>query len=443
MEKLALLGGEPIIKNEPPKELFAGPIMTEEDINAAMDVVVNNKFSGTDITIQFQDEFAAWQGRKYALAFTNGTMSLTAAMFAVGLGEGDEIICPTKTYWASVSQAAWFGAKAVFCNVDDMLSMDVDDIERCITPNTKAIMVVHYVGYPCDMDRIMEIANKYNLYVIEDVSHAHGSLYKGKKVGNFGHIAAMSMMSWKAFAAGEMGMIVTDDTRLYERAIAFGHYERNNEKFISESDEIKDYFHIPLGGVKGRVNQVCSALGRCQLKYYDERTAKIREAMNYFYDELEKLPGLKPIRANDGDTITGAFYSPLVAYFPEELGGLSAKRFADAVHAELNGTAKCRAGGNNCLHTHEYFRSFEPLNNGKKDVVKKIREIPEELRASEDKFCGSAPWFKNLNREWIDLYVKAYKKVVDNYKELLEGDDKSIKTGIWYAAEKSADKKEK
>jgi hypothetical protein len=165
--------------------------------------------------------------------------------------------------------------------------------------------------------------------------------------------------------------------------------------------------------------------------------------MNYFYDELEKLPGLKPVRANNGDTITGAFYSPLIAYFPNELGGLSAKRFAEAVLAEFNGTYKCRAGGNNCLHTHEYFRSFEPLNNGKKDVVKKVREIPEELRASEDKFCVSAPWFKNLNREWIDLYVKAYKKVVDNYEELLEGDDKSIKTGIWYAAEKSADKKEK
>ncbi len=443
MEKLALLGGEPVIKSEPPKELFAWPIMTQEDIDAAMDVVVNNKFSGTDITIQFQDEFAAWQGRKYALAFTNGTMSLTAAMFAVGLGEGDEIICPTKTYWASVSQAAWFGAKAVFCNINDMLSMDPDDIERCITPNTKAIMVVHYVGYPCDMDRIMEIANKHGLYVIEDVSHAHGTLYKGKKVGNFGHIAAMSMMSWKAFAAGEMGMLVTDDTRLYERAIAFGHYERNNEKFITESDEIKDYYHIPLGGVKGRVNQLCSALGRGQLKHFDERTAKIREAMNYFYDELEKLPGLKPVRANDGDTMTGAFYSPLIAYFPNELGGLSSKRFAEAVLAEFNGTYKCRAGGNNCLHTHEYFRSFEPLNNGKKGVVKKVREIPEELRVSEDKQCVSAPWFKHFDKEWIDLYVKAYKKVVDNYEQLLEGDDKTTKVGIWYAAEKSSDKKEK
>lgn len=104
MEKLALLGGTPVLQQQP-DELFRWPIMTQEDYDAAMDVVYNNKFSGTDITEKFQEEFAAWQGRKYAIAYCNGTMSLTAAMFAIGLGSGDEIICPTKTYWGSVSQA--------------------------------------------------------------------------------------------------------------------------------------------------------------------------------------------------------------------------------------------------------------------------------------------------------------------------------------------------
>ena len=167
MEQLALLGGTPVVKEAAPTELFKWPIMTQEDYDAAMDVVVNNKFSNTDITIKFQEEFAAWQGRKYALAFTNGTMSLTAALFAIGLSEGDEIICPTKTYWGSVSQASWFGATAVFCNINEMLSMDPTDLERCITPKTKAIVAVHYFGYPCDMDAIMEIANRHGLYVIE------------------------------------------------------------------------------------------------------------------------------------------------------------------------------------------------------------------------------------------------------------------------------------
>ena len=440
MKKLALLGGEPVFtKERAPKELFKWPILTQEDIDDVMDVVVNNKFSGTDITTKFQDEFAEWQGRKYALAFTNGTMSLTAAMFAIGLSEGDEIICPTKTYWGSVSQAAYFGAKVVFCNIKDDLNMDPDDLERCITPKTKAIVVVHYFGYPCDMDKIMEIANRHNLYVIEDVSHAHGSMYKGKKVGNFGHIAAMSMMSWKVFAAGEMGMFVTDDRRLYERAIAFGHYERNNENFIEECEELKDYFHIALGGVKGRVNQVCAALGRGQLKYYDERCAEIRRAMNYFYDLLEGLPGIKPHRIDESDgSHMGGYYSPQLLYFPEELGGLSSGRFAEAVKAELNGAGGCKAGGNFCLHTHKYFKAFDPRHSTtKKDDV----ADDEALDVSLKKECISVPWFKNLNKEWIERYAQVYKKVVENYQELLEEDlNKNKIEGIWYGAE--SDRKE-
>ena len=238
---LAAVGGEKLFEHgKMPDELFHWPIITEEDEQACLDVIRKNRFSGTDITIQFQEEFAAWQGRKHALAFTNGTMALSAAMFAAGLGMGDEIICPTKTYWGTVSQAINFGASAVFCNINERLSMDPGDIERFISPRTKAIMVVHYFGYPCDMDAIMAIAKKHGLKVIEDVSHAQGGLYKGKRLGTFGDAAAMSMMSWKSFAAGELGMLTTDDRRIFERAMAFGHYERNNENYIrANSEEVR------------------------------------------------------------------------------------------------------------------------------------------------------------------------------------------------------------
>ena len=128
MEKLALFGGERTVKDAP-MELFSWPIITEEDEAAALDVIRNNKFSGDDITQKFEEEFAAWQGRKYAVAYCNGTAALTASMFAIGLSMGDEIICTTKTYWASVSQSLTFGATPVFCNIDEHLSMDPDDIE--------------------------------------------------------------------------------------------------------------------------------------------------------------------------------------------------------------------------------------------------------------------------------------------------------------------------
>ncbi|MBE6749837.1 MAG: DegT/DnrJ/EryC1/StrS family aminotransferase [Ruminococcaceae bacterium] len=436
-EKLALLGGKPAIDEKPYEELFKWPIITAEDEAAAMDVIRKNSFSATDITEKFQDEFAEWMGRKYAIAYCNGTASLTAAMFAIGLGKGDEIICPTKTYWGSVSQAINFGASAVFCNIDNNLSMDPADLERCITPKTKAIMVVHYYSYPCDMDKIMEIANKHNLIVIEDVSHAQGVVYKGKKVGTFGHIAAMSLMSGKAFAAGELGILVTDDTKLYERAMAFGHYERNNENYIKESDDLKDYFHIALGGIKGRANQLCAALARGQLKYYDERTAEIRKAMNYFWDLLEGVPGIRSIRVNEEEgSHMGGWYSPHGIYIPEELGGLSVKKFCEALRAE---GVEAWEGGNFCLHTHKFFKTFDFDHSGAPSRIayndRDVRLDDDKCKPSESIYCYSVPWFKKFDKEWIEKYANAFKKVVDNYEQLLEGDEKGAQGGRWYGME--------
>ena len=433
MEKLALLGGEPVIKEEP-KELFAWPILTEEDKAAAMDVIVRNRFSGREITEKLQEEFAQWQGRKYAIAYCNGTASLFSAMFAVGLGRGDEIICTSKTYWASISQAINLGASAVFCNIDEMLSMDPDDIERCITPKTKAIMVVHYCGYPCDMDRIMAIAKKYDLIVIEDVSHAQGGLYKGRKLGTFGDVAAMSLMSGKSFAAGELGMLVTDDRKIYERAMAFAHYERNNEKYIQECDDLKPYYHIALGGITGRANQLCSALARGQLKDYDERCAEIRKAMNYFWDLLEGLPGIRAIRVDEstGSNMAG-WYSPHGRYYPEELGGLSVARFCEAVRAE---GFKCWDGGNYCLHTHDFFKTFDLCHGGTPTRVefaeRDVRLEDEKCRPSEEKLCFSVPWFKHFDREWIERYAHAFRKVIENHRQLLEADEQQAQGGRWY-----------
>lgn len=436
MEKLALLGGTPVVQNAPTKALFGWPIITEEDEAAALDVIRNNKFSGTDITEKFQEEFAAWQGTEYALAFCNGTAALTASMFAIGLGMGDEIICPTKTYWASITQAANFGASAVFCNIDEHLSMDPDDVERCITEKTKAIMVVHYFAYPCDMDRIMAIAKKHNLKVIEDVSHAQGGLYKGKKLGTFGDVSAMSLMSTKSFAAGELGILVTNNRRCYERAIAFAHYERNNERYIKECEDLKPYARIALGGIKGRANQLCTAMARVQLKYYDERCAEIRRAMNYFWDLLEGLPGIRAIRVDEstGSNMAG-WYCPHGLYLPEELGGLSVKRFCEAVRAELGGGI-CWDGGNYCLHKHEFFKTFDLFGIGKPTRIafanRDVREDDARIDPSAEICCFAVPWFKHYDTKWIETYAKAYRKVIENYEQLLEKDDDTTQGGRWY-----------
>ena len=442
-EKLAVLGGEPVIPAgsipaETADRLFRKMILTDEAKAAAMQVIEAGSFSFTDITEKFQEEFAAWQGTKYAIAYCNGTMSLTAAMFAIGLGEGDEIICPTKTYWGSVSQALNFGASAVFCNINDMLSMDPGDLERCITPRTKAIMVVHYLAYPCDMDPIMEIARRHGLRVIEDVSHAQGGLYKGKKLGTFGDVAAMSLMSTKSLACGELGVLVTDSREIYERAMAFGHYERNNANYITECDDLKPYFHIALGGVKGRANQVCTAIARDQLKHYDERCREIRRAMNYFWDQLEGLPGIRPIRVDEstGSNMAG-FYEPHGAYYPDELHGLSVKRFAEAVRAENGG--HCYEGANFCLHTHPLFKTFDLTHCGTPSRIRyNDRDVREDDRLCDpslEKYCFSVPRFNYLDKDVIDRYAAGYRKVIENHRQLLESDAKEAQGGRWYGSE--------
>jgi len=435
-EKLALLGGKPAIETEkvPVDRLFRWPIIGKEDEEAALHVIRNNLYSATGITIQFEQEVCQWLGVKHAIAYCNGTLSLSAALFGVGLQAGDEIICPTKTYWATITHAMVRGATPVFCNVTDDLVIDPEDIERCITDRTKAIIVVHYFGYPCDMDRIMEIANKYNLKVIEDVSHAQGGLYKGRRLGTIGHVGAMSMMSTKSFAAGELGMLVTDDRKIYERAMAYCHYERYNDNYIVECEDLKPYENICLGGYKGRANQLCVALARVQLKYYDERCAEVRRAMNYFWDLLEGVPGIRPIRVDEstGSNMAG-WYSPHGQYHPEELHGLPVERFCEALTAE---GFKSRPNGNACLHKHEMFKSLDLLGLGKPSrnafSDRDYAPYDEACEPSEHVHCFLVRRFIRFDKGWIEIFANAVKKVVENHMDLLDNKPVEEEAGRWY-----------
>ncbi|MBO4367200.1 MAG: aminotransferase class V-fold PLP-dependent enzyme [Clostridia bacterium] len=436
MNKLALLGGEPVINEKLPDELFRWPDMSKEIDEAVLDVVHNNKMSGIDITEEFEKKFAAWQKRKYGLAFTNGTLALQTAMFAIGLGVGDEIICPTKTYWASCTSAYALGATVAFANVRrDTLDIDPDDIERCIGPRTKAIMVVHYAGYPADMDPICEIAKKHGLKIIEDVSHAQGGLYKGRMLGTFGDIAAMSLMSLKSFSCGELGMLVCDEREYYERAIAYAHYERNKPGYVDETEELQKYHHIPLGGIKGRANQICTAIGLIRLKDYDKRMEEVRRAMNYFLDLLEGTPGFHPIRVDEktGSNMAG-WYTPQALYAAEELEGLPIEDYLRAVQAETGflGTS----GANYPLHTHPLFQDIDLYHSGKPTRIqfaeRDVRKLDEALRASEDIPCFSIPRFSVYMPEYIEKFARGYRKVSENYRELLKNKGENRIGGQWY-----------
>lgn len=428
--KLALFGGPKSVR-EDCGDMFKWPIVTKEDEDAVLDVIRNGAMSGTDITKQFEHEFAGWMGTKFGLGYCNGTESLRAAMWACGVGAGDEIICPSMTYWASATPALSLGAAVNFADIEiDSLCIDPNDIEHRICPRTKAIVVVHYTGYPCDMDPIMEIAKKHKVKVIEDVSHAHGGLYKGRKVGTIGDIGCMSMMTGKSFAIGEAGMMVTDNRSLFERCISYGHYTRTGaasmynptEKCITDEELLK-YAGVPLGGFKHRMNQTCSAMGRVQLKYYDERMGEIQKAMNRFWDLLEGVPGVKAHRPpKDSGSTMGGWYAAHGLYRGEELGGLSCARFCEAVRAE--GVASCNAGANNKLHLHPVFQEADIFGIGKptmisftdRDVRQKVGDLPVTDRIGEITY--SIPWFKHDRPEFIEECAGAFRKVAENADEL-------------------------
>lgn len=424
LKQLAILGGPKAVP-QTTESMFKWPIITEEDEAAAVQVLRDGAMSGTDITKKFEREFAEWLGTKYALGFNNGTSSLLGAFYGCGIGVGDEVICPSVTYWASALPAYSLGASVVFAEIDPVtLCLDPNDIEHRITDRTKAIVVVHYLGYPADMDPIMAIAKKHNLKVIEDVSHAQGGYYKGRRVGTIGDVGAMSLMAGKSFAIGEGGIFVTNDLEIYERAIAFGHYERNNAEI--QTPYLQPNIGLPLGGYKFRMHQVSSAVGRVQLKYYDERIGEIDKAMNYFWDQLEGVPGLRAHRPEKGlDSTMGGWYATHGHYVPEELGGLSVTRFCQAVCAE---GVSIGPGCNLPLHLHPLQHSADVYGHGKPTIIanaaRDLRQPKGSLPVSETIATRvySLPWFKHFRPEEIDGYVEAFRKVALQYEDLLASD---------------------
>ena len=426
MSELAIFGGPKAVSRDP-EDMFLWPIVTNEDEDAIMDVLHRRAMSGTDVARAFEKDFIKWSGAKYALGFNNGTASIQGALYGCGVRSGDEVICPSMTYWASVMPVYPLGATPVFANVDPVtLCLDPDDIEHRISPRTKAILVVHFLGYPADMDRIMEIARKHNLKVVEDVSHAQGGLYKGRMLGTIGDAGAMSLMSGKAFAVGEAGMLITNDKDIIDHATALGHYEIFNKKSGITAEDLQPYLGLPMGGYKYRMHQMSAAMGRVQIKYYNERSAEIRKAMNYFWDLLEGVPGLRAHRVDESTgSNMGGWYEPRGHYVPEELGGLSVTRFTEAVTAE--GCA-CYAGSYAPLHTHAVFHTADVYGRGTPTRIafaeRDVREMDRTLEKSEALGARlySIPWFKHFRPEVIEEYANAYKKVAYHYEELLEGD---------------------
>ncbi|HQD27466.1 MAG TPA: DegT/DnrJ/EryC1/StrS family aminotransferase, partial [Methanoculleus thermophilus] len=209
---------------------------------------------------EFEEKFSSYLGSRYGIAVCNGTAALETALFAAGITKGDEVIMPTFTIISCASAAIRLGAKPVLVDSEpETWNMDITQIEGKITDRTKAIMPVHIYGHPVDMDPVMELAEKYDLKVIEDAAEVHGALYKGKKAGSIGDVGSFSFYANKIITTGEGGMVVTDDEMTAERARGY-----RNLCFKPE----RRFYHTELGE-NFRMTNLQAAVGVAQLEQID------------------------------------------------------------------------------------------------------------------------------------------------------------------------------
>jgi perosamine synthetase len=229
---------------------------------------------------KFEEEFKNFCNTKHAISCTNGTVALHLALLAFDIGPGDEVIVPTLTYIATANAVTYCGAKPVFVDSEpDTWNIDPNRIEEKINSNTKGIIVVHLYGHPVDMDLVIKIAKKYNLFVIEDVAEAHGAFYKGKATGSMGDISTFSFFGNKIITTGEGGMVVTNDDKLNEKM----------RMLKSQGmDTVKRYWH-PVVGYNYRMTNIQAAIGLGQLENISWHLKKRREIVDLYYKYLENL----------------------------------------------------------------------------------------------------------------------------------------------------------
>jgi dTDP-4-amino-4,6-dideoxygalactose transaminase len=291
-EDLALFGGKKgFTRTEELASATRWPVFSEEEKKAVCEVLEGeNIYAPIE---QFEREFAFYHGVKYALAHNNGTSSIHAALFAVGVEPGDEVITSAYTWHLQVTPIIALHAIPVFCDVEPKSAcINPTDLKRKISKRTKAIVVVHPYGAVAPMDEITSLAQEHGIPVIEDCSHAHGAKYRGKKVGTLGDIGCFSLQASKLMTGIEGGVLITNNEEYYERACVLGHYERIPRLKI---EKYRKYYQPEREmapscfGFKYRMHPLAAAIARVQLRHLDEWNSIRRHNMTYITKAINEV----------------------------------------------------------------------------------------------------------------------------------------------------------
>jgi perosamine synthetase len=413
--KPAILGGEKAVTLDQ-TEANRWPIISNVDEQAVLEVLQSGELSINPVIEKLEDDFKKLTGRKFALTHNNGTSAILAGLHALGISPLDEVIVPSATWWSSVMPILHCGGIPVFAELEnECLGLDPEDVERKITAKTKAIVVVHLFGMPSKIDEIKAIADKHGLKILEDASHSHGAMYKGKPIGSFGDVSIFSMQGNKLVPSGEGGVLLCDSQELYESAIRLGHYER----LLGLNSENR-YFAATGFGFKFRMAPMSAALARTQLQHLEERNKKRNKNCIYLSKKLAKL-GIDPFLATDD--ITRVYFEFLIRYNEKETG-LPINDLATALQAE---GALVSAPRYPLLHqqpvfTHGVWSKIArlPATNDNPLHVYDPADLP--LTTMGNGSLIKLPTFPSASTDLLDQYVEAFSKVLTHADEIPRSD---------------------
>jgi dTDP-4-amino-4,6-dideoxygalactose transaminase len=279
------------------------PFFGKEEVTKISEVL-DSRWLGLGATVkEFEDKASTFLNAPRFLAINTGTTALHLALRASGIGNGDEVIVPSLTFVAGPQAIVAAGAKPVFCDVDkNTLNIDITDVEKLITPQTKAIMPVHYRGLACDMDGLLAIANKHKLVIIEDAAHAFGSKYKGKPIGSFGHVTCFSFDPIKNVTCGEGGGIVFQDAGAHELAVKMRILGIDKDTWARYQNKRSWFYDVTNEGYRYHMPNFCAAIGVVQLARFQEMNSKRVAICKRYDNELKTLKRIKLFPMNYDET---------------------------------------------------------------------------------------------------------------------------------------------
>ncbi|MBD3377741.1 aminotransferase class I/II-fold pyridoxal phosphate-dependent enzyme [candidate division KSB1 bacterium] len=410
----AVLGGTPIHEGGWPE----WPVWDQQaDEKLLLEVMRSGVWSRADKVKEFEEKYAQLMGSKYCLATTHGTTALITSLRMLGIGAGDEVLTTPYTFIATIASILMNQAMPVFVDVDrETFQMDPDKIEEKITDRTKAILPVHILGLPTDMDRIMAIAKKHNLIVVEDACQAWMAEINHKKLGTIGHAGCYSFQNSKHLPIGEGGAIVSDDREFMDRAYSFHNLGR---AYGSMTTAVGGNYVIV--GSKCRMTEFQAAIGLAQMKRLEQQTERRWENAGYLRSLIQDIPGIMPYRLYDNVT-KAVFHLFPFRFDSRQFGGMSQPQMIKALRAE---GISCSAGYEP-LNTMPYlqdaldsraFRAIYPQDMLDFEKYKEKNNCPEN-----DRLCQETVWIpQNVllsEKSKLDDIAEAIRKVSQHSAEI-------------------------